>query len=371
MSRFRLLFAICALLAMAALLVACGGDDDGGGAGNEDPQKVLDQTFSGDRDIDSGNLDLSFKVEASGDQGGNLDAQLSGPFEDRGKGEVPGFDLTASAAITGSGDDDFSFDGGLLSTGDAAFVNYKGNDYEVDRSIFDQFRESIEQSAGQQQDQGSVEQLFDQLGIEDPKSLLINLQNEGTEDVEGTETIHISGDLDVRRLVDGLKNLLGGAGALGALGGGTDVPSPEELDQVADAIKEAHFDVYSGAEDKILRRLAVALTIEPPGGATNRIEVALDFSIGDVNEPQTIEAPSGARPFSDLLRELGVPPGALNQLGGGLGGLGGGAGGDTGGPTAPALPGAGGNAEQAQEYLNCIAKAQSAADLQRCQSLAP
>lgn len=372
MSRFRLLLATAVLFAFAGALVACG-DDNGGGGSSEDPQKVLDQTFSGDNEkVDSGNLGIKVKVEASGDQGGSLDAQLSGPFENQGEAKVPKFDLDVTASASGQGQD-FSFDGGLTSTGDAAFVNYKGADYEVDQSLFDQFKQQIESAAGQQQaNQGSATQLFNQLGIDDPKSLLTNLSNNGSADVEGTETTHISGDLDVKKLVAGLKNLVGSAGALGALGG-SQLPSTEDLDQVSGAVKDAHFDIYSGNDDHILRRLTVALSIEPPSGSTDKIDLSFDFTLGDVNQPQTIEAPSNPKAFNDLLSALGIDPRALGALGalgsgGGLGGIGGGSGG---GGQVPALPGGGAGAEQAQKYLTCISQATTATDLQQCQSLAP
>ena len=380
MTRFRMLFVVCALFAAAALVVACGGGS-GGGSSSESPQKVLDQTFSGDTaSIDSGNLDLTVKVDVSGDQGGSLDAKLSGPFENQGKSKVPKLDLKVSASGNGSDSQNFNFDGGLTSTGDAAYVNYKGSDYQVDQSLFDRFKQQVESAAGQQtKKQGSAKALFNALGIKDPKSLLTNLSNDGSADVEGTQTTHVSGDLDVAQLIDGLKNAAGSANALGALGGSSSqLPSQQDLDQIRNSIKTAHFDVYSGNDDHILRRLTIDLSIEPPSGSTKKVDVNFDFTIGDVNQPQTIEAPSNPKPFSELLSSLGVPAGALGQLGSlGLGSSGGGSssggsGSSSGGSgsTSP-LPGSSGNAQQAQKYLQCISKAGSAADLQKCQSLQP
>ena len=374
MTRFRLLFAAVALFAASAFIVACGGSSDSASSSNENPQQVIDQTFSGDTEkVDSGNLDLSLSVDVSGDQGGTLDAKLSGPFENQGTAKVPKLDLDVSASGSGSGSADFSFDGGLTSTGDAAFVNYKGTDYEVDKTIFDQFKQQVESSAGQQtQNQGSGKALLQALGIDDPKALLTNLSNEGTADVKGTETTHVSGDVNVAKLVDGLKNLAGTAGALGALGGSSQLPSPDQLDQVRDSIKEAHFDLYSGNDDHILRRLGIALSIEPTTGSADKIDVAFDFSLGDVNGSQTIEAPSSPKPFTDLLSSLGVDPSALGALGSlGLGAGGSGSSGGTTTPTVPLPPSGSGNAQQAQKYLQCVSQAASAADLQKCQSLQP
>jgi hypothetical protein len=371
LTRIRLLFVACMFAVLATGLVACGGGDNGGGGG-EDPQKVLDQTFSGDNEkVTSGDLDISLKVDAKGESGGNFDVSLSGPFESQGEKQIPKLDLSLSADSSGASSADEHFDGGLISTGDAAFVSYKGTDYEVDQSLFDQFKSQFESATGQQQQsQQSFGDFFKQLGIDDPKSLLTNLSNEGTADVEGTETNHISGDVDVAKAVDGFKSLLGSASLLQQLGGSSaDLPSADQLNQVADAVKQAHFDIYSGADDHILRRLTIALSIEPKSGSLSKADIDFDFTLGGVNESQTIEAPSNAKPFKDLLSALGVPASALGQLG--TLGLGAGQGSSGGtGNTSPVTPPSV-DTQAAQKYLQCISQASSAADLQQCQSLAP
>jgi hypothetical protein len=371
LTRIRLLFVACMLAVLATGLVACGGGGDNGSG--EDPQKVLDQTFSGDNEkVTSGDLSLSVKVNTTGKDSGSFDASLSGPFENQGDNKVPKLDLQVSASGSGNGQD-FNFDGGLTSTGDAAFVNYKGTDYEVDQSIFDQFKSQIESATGQQQSQQSAGEFFKQLGIDNPKSLLTNLSNDGTDDVEGTETNHISGDVDVGKAVDSFKSLLGSASLLQQLGGSSaNLPSPDQLDQVKDAVKEAHFDIYSGTDDHILRRLTIAVSIEPPSGTTDKVDLNLDFTIGGVNEPQTVEAPSNPKPLRDLLSKLGVPASALGQLGALGGGVPGSGITGKGTPSSPPSGAPSGvDTQQAQKYLQCISQAGSAADLQKCQSLAP
>ena len=385
MTRFRLLLAALSLLASVALLTACGG-------GSEDrsslsPSQVLDQTFSADNDkVDSGKLDLKLKLDVAGKQAGKIDATLSGPFESHGAKKIPKFDIDIAASGTGAAaGKDFDINGGLESTGDSAFVNYKGSDYEVDQTIFDAFKKQVESATGDTtQNKSSGSQLLKRFGIDDPKELLTNLKNEGSADVQGTETTHVSGDLDVTKLVDGLKSLATGAGVLGALGGGaSQLPTPDELDQLKNSIKQAHFDIYSGNDDHILRRITIALSIEPTTGTTDKADVNFDLTLADVNESQTIEAPSNPKPFAELLAALGVnanSAGALGQLGLGVGGgtsSGGGSAtpivpGDTsggsGGGTQDVTPGV---TAQDKQFLKCVSQAASAADLQKCQSLAP
>jgi hypothetical protein len=369
LTRFRLLFAISALVALATALVACGGG--GGGGGGEDPNKVIDQTFSSDHEsVKSGNLNLSLDVDIQGKQGGKLTASLSGPFESQGKAKVPKLDFNVKADLSGT-DRDFNFDGGLTSTGDAAYVNYKGSDYQVTPALFDQYQQLLQQVGAQQpgSQQNSAQELLNRLGIKDPKDLLTNLKNDGEADVEGTTTNHISGDLDVGRAIEGVQNLLRAQAALGALGGSSSqLPDPAQLDEVKKAIKTAHFDLYSGQDDHILRRLTIHFVIEPTSGTTDKVDLTFDASIGGVNESQTVEAPSNSKPFAQLLKQLGVSPSQL----GGLGALGLGAGNPSvggGGSTTVTPPSGGAGAQQAQKYLQCLGQAKSAADIQACEAL--
>ncbi len=149
---------------------------------------------------------------------------------------------------------------------------------------------------------------------------MTNLSNEGDEDVEGTETIHIHGDADVEQIFSDLARI-----AQRVPGGSVD---QAQLDQVESAIDEASLDVYSGKDDQILRKLSVSLVIEPTGitdaSTVSSVDIDFSFTLSDVNEPQTISEPSDAQPISGLLGDLGLE---------GLGGFGssGGSGGSVGG----------------------------------------
>jgi hypothetical protein len=371
--RFRVLLASSLLAVLAAALVACGSSSSSGGGG-EDPNTVLDQTFSqGHAKVTSGDLALKFNLDVKGSQSGTLNAELSGPFESQGNNQVPKLDFAVKASANGQGQN-FNFDGGLTSTGDAAYVNYKGTDYQVTPSLFDQFKTALQQANPQgSQGQTSSKQFLQLLGVKNFKDLLTNLKNDGTSDVEGTTTNHISGDLDVNKVVDAVKNLAANASALGSLGGGTSqLPSAGQLDKIKGAIKTAHFDIYSGQDDHILRRLTIDFSIQPPSGSVDSLDLTFDLTIGKVNESQTISAPSNAKPLAGLLSQLGVSPsqlGGLGALGLGASGSGSSSGGGSSGPVAPS--GSGASTGAAQKYLQCVAQAGSAADLQNCQSLAP
>jgi hypothetical protein len=376
LSRFRV-FALAAFCLLAATaFVACGG----GGGGGENPQKVLDDTFSSGHAVHSGTLDVSIDVSGEGaGQSGKATISLSGPFDF--SGNVPKLNWTAKVNGSGGGQS-ISFEGGLISTGDKAFVSYKGTDYEVPQSSFNQIVQIIKQAqqrAKQNQPSGTTGnksggEFLKQLGIS-PKDWLTSLKNEGSESVDGVDTVHISGEANLDKLFADIQKIVQQAPSLGA--SGATPPSSAQIDQAKSAIKEANFDVFSGKSDNILRKFEAHLKFEPSGASGQSLQsLTIDFSIsfGDVNKPQTISAPSGAKPLSDLLSQLGIPPSALN---GGLGGLGGisGLGGTGGGGTITPPPSTGGGtspgptSDNTQKYLNCLQKAQSSSEIQACSSL--
>ncbi len=364
----RLLSLVVVALLGAGLVAGCGGDDEGG---DEDPQQVLDETFSNDQAINSGVFDLSLGVSAEGDEGGSFDASLGGPFQgdEDATGEFPQFDLTASLTGEGGGES-IDFEGGLIATSDQAFVSYQDNTYEVPQQFFDQIKQLSEQAAAQSSEQQSQDSsaVLERLGI-DPSSWVTEPTNEGNEDVEGTDTIHIHADADIPAIVEDLQSAIEQTGA----GAAPQLP-PDALQQLEDAVDEASIDVYTGAEDKILRRLTLNLGITPPEGDSGVTSADVDFSLtfSEVNEEQTIEAPSDARSFSDLESEIGLPPGTLESgLSGGLGGLGGGSleGGSLGGGgSVPQLPGAGGGGGggSADALTKCLQNATSQQELNDC-----
>jgi len=392
LTRTRLLFAILASLALAAALAACGG---GGGGGTSDPNQVLDQTFSSSNpSIKSADLTLKLDAKATGGNGGTVSADLSGPFQGRGSGQFPLFDLKLDLSAHSSGQN-VDFSGGLISTGDAAFVNYQGSDYTVDPALFAIFSSAYQRSFQQQSQQGqSSGQLLARLGISNPKELLTNLKSEGSADVEGTTTDHISGDLNVDKLVESLKSVVSNASQLGNLPGiSTQLPSAAKLDQLKGSIKTAHFDLYSGQSDHLIRRLTVDLSLVNPKQPSQTVSISFDLTLGGVNESQTINAPTNAKPLSALLKQLGISPSSLQALEA-LGGLSGGAsglpnipstsgGGKGAGTTtgassgtttvggAGSLPSGGGTAKQKQavKFLQCYAQAKTAAEIEKCKAL--
>ena len=347
---------LLALLAALALAVgACGGGGDEASA-DTDVNTLLSDTFKGNKDVKSGKLDLKLNIDAKGAEGvnGPITMSVSGPFQSQGEKKLPKFDI--DFAFEGAGQ---SIQAGLTSTGTKGFVNFQGTEYAVSGQVFNQFKAGYEQaqSQGKQQNQS-----LSSLGL-DPRQWLTNPKNEGEAKVGDDDTIKITGGIDVNKLLDDVNTALQKTKQLGVQGT-QQLPSQlteAQKKQVVDAVKSPRVEIYTGKEDKILRRMVIALGITDPQGSSGSANIKFDLAISDLNEDQEVSEPSGAKPFDELVSKLG---------GLGLGGLGGSGG--SGGAGAGGGSGSSGSSNNAnlEKYSKCIqdagndvAKARKCADL--------
>ena len=342
---------LLALLAALALgVAACGGDGDEASS-DTDVDTLLNDTFKGNKEVKSGKLKLALDVDAQGAQGvdGPIKLSVSGPFQSMGKQKLPKFDI--DFAFEGAGQ---SLKAGLTSTGEKAFVNFQGNDYVVSDQVFKQFKAGYEQAQKQGTEQN---QSLSSLGL-DPRQWLTNPKNEGEAKVGDDDTIKITGGVDVNKLLDDLNQALKKTRELGVQGS-DQLPSQltdAQKKQVVDAVKNPRVEIYTGKDDTILRRMVIALGIVAPEGSgqSGSADLKLDLAISDLNEDQEVSEPSGAKPFDQLLSQLG---------GLGLGGLGGAGG--TGGAGAGSGSGSSGggssgaNNENLEKYSQCVTDAGS------------
>jgi hypothetical protein len=348
----RVSVALAVALVAALLLAACGG----GGDDNEDPQRVLTETFSNPTPITSGNFDVDFKIEANGgDSPGTVEVKLGGQFQSQAANQFPQFDFDVSLRAE-SGSQTFSGSGGLTSTGDRAFVNIQGTEYAVPQQLYARFTSTY---ARLQSQTGSSPQtgLLQRLNI-DMAKWLTDLKNEGTEDVEGQKTIHISGKANVPQIVDDLKTVAKDAGKSV---GSVDV---SQLGQLNNIIQSGDVDVNTGETDKQLRRIGLSFNLKPPAGtpgAPDSLEVHFQLNLADVNKPQNIQAPADVQPLNvSALQRLGINPSLLGgALRGGLGGVVPESGGSTAAPSQSA----------SQAYQQCLSQAAGVAALQQCANL--
>jgi hypothetical protein len=383
LSRKRTLVILAAFVALAALLSACGG----GGGSSEDPQQVIENaTFEG---VESGDVNLTMNVKATGEHSGNVKIDLSGPFQSTGKGSLP--ELALELKANGDADrEKVDFEGGLTVLGDRAFVGFGGKTYEVDPTTFGFIKSGFEEAEqeGQKESAGGEATACQKAATSmDLEQFVDNLENEGGEEVEGVKTTKLSGDLDPKGAVDAIVKLMETPACSSELEAAGPLPLGELKKQenlLTESIQTAHADIYVVEDDHIVRKVTAEATVEPKGSG-EKAEIELDFTLGQVNEPQTIKAPANAEPLEKLFGELGINPLELLGMAQGGGGmdlgsliesLGEAMNGES--PAHIEVPsggnGSGGEIElpsagQAKEFQECLSETKSAADLQKCASL--
>lgn len=360
MSRWPILLLV--LLASALGLVACGGDD----AEDADPAAVLQETFGEGKEVKSGRLDLSLRINAKGvpQLSGPVTIALRGPFESQGGEKLPKFDFEAEITTAGQ-----AFKAGAVSTGEKGFLKFQDTDYAVPEALYKQFKDGYAEQAKCNDEQGDKKEstTFRALGI-DPRRWLKDAKNEGTEETGGADTIHVSSGIDVPKFLDDVNRVLGRADLQSDPCAndkkteqqkeqqGTRQLTADQRKKIAEAVKNARVDVWSGKDDKILRRLNVELRVEGEGKKQTG-DVRLDLAIGGLNQKQTIKAPTNTKPLDDLLQQLG---------GGQLPGTGG-SGSGSGGGTPPAS----GSSGSGSAYEQCVAEAGGdVTKLQQCLDVA-
>jgi hypothetical protein len=356
--------AVFLLLFAALALASCGGGDD-----KEDVQSLLDKAFS--TSIKSANLSLDATIQMKGSPGLEKPLRITatGPFRTN-EGKIPSADIELKIGNDGGGQ---TITTGFLSTGDRAFVKFQDIYYEQPRSQVAKANASIAQNRSKR---GSLRSL----GL-DPRTWLASAKDVGEEDIAGVKTRHIAGKLDVESVMRNLNEFVRRSGkTLGETTGQTP-PAPlstQDIQMVADVVRDPTFNVYVGEDDDAIRRLSGKLEFDVPEAARASLggiqSGSIDFKIefAKVNGDQQIEAPAHARALSSLTRSLGGS-GGLSGLGvGSSGGTASGTGSGGGTATTPTVPdNASPGTQDFKDYADCLDKArpEDTAALQRCADL--
>jgi hypothetical protein len=247
----RALWLTASSLAAAVALAGCGGGDD--------PNDALSQTAKKLGQIRSGDLSMRMGIDAGGK--GRVGFALDGPFALPRSGGMPRARVaytqiagTRSATVT------------LTSTGRQAFVSAGGQTRRLPAAQARRLRIGAG-AAGRQLRIGSW--------VRDPKLA------DGPK-LDGAATQRITAKLDVRAAA---RDLLGVAGALGpgssALG-----QSPGQLEK---AVRSSSFELITGKDDRLLRRLRIAIALKLPGAPHASVRFLL--GVRRPNQPVRIAAP--------------------------------------------------------------------------------
>ena len=264
----RGLLALLAVLALAVgLLAGCGGGDGGGEdkAAGLTPAELLDQSAAAAQEAGpfrialevTGQIDVA---DAAAVPGGNL---LNGPLDISGEGPVdPPDKASIDASIELSG---LPLQINITRVGDEVFVGALGQDFRVDLPP-------------------------EQVALLDFGSLYPTLVDwmaspteDGREEIDGTETVKVSGEIDPVRALGGLAPLLGGEAPAAA--------------QARAALRQGTVEAWIGTEDLLPRRVHLVLDADAARIAegVGQVNIDLTATMSAWGEPVDIQAPANPR----------------------------------------------------------------------------
>lgn len=358
------LLAILATLALAA----CGSSSS---SSSEDAATLLKQTFTGSHKVSSGNLNIAVTVDPSGSTtfSGPIKLSFGGPFQSSASGKLPQSDFTVSVSALGK-----SGSLGLVSTGKSGYVTLQGTSYQLPAATFQKLESSLSQvgTTGNSGGSGTLAKL----GIK-PLDWLQNPKVVGTESVGGTDTTHISASVNVAAFLNDFSTFLQKASTLGVSGtsAASKGLSASVRNEIASAVKNPRFDLWTGNGDKTLRRLTLALTVPVSGATSTQLgglrsaDIGVSMQYGDVNQPQTIAAPTTLRPYSEFTSKV---QSFVQSLQGSVGSslLPGSSGSSSSGSGSSSGSSSSGTSSKIQRYSSCVTAAGSdVSKMQRCASI--
>jgi hypothetical protein len=259
-------WAEASLVGIALLVAGCGY---GGATG--DPAALLSQTSKNMGTITSGVLDFELDVDPTGD-GEPFGYAITGPFELAGDGGLPRAELDYTQRANGE-----EATIRLLLDGERGWVESNGKRTELTEAQLAELKGGAALGG-----EGGLAGLDVRGWVTDPES---------SDGPDGTD--EITGELNVVRAFNDLAGLAVPAGAAFAPVQGADAQ------RLRAAVKSSSFELRTGEDDRLLRRLAVQFELAPdvPQQLRSALgeNVGADFSLGleidRPNEPVELKAP--------------------------------------------------------------------------------
>jgi hypothetical protein len=215
----------------------------------------------------------------------------SGAFELGGAKEMPKVDVQLSLRVQSL---KLNSSGGFVTTGDRAWFTRGDTGYAVPQEAWAKIVEGRESGAAAAAD-------APELNV-DPSGWLRNVKSEGTEQMDGVQVTHISGDVNSAKAITDLAK---------AMSESSPLPGAEQRLRQG-GLTDGHLDAWVG-DDKIVRRVSLDMSGKGDGG--RQVNAAFDLELTGVNQPQDIERPAKVK---DTL-----PSGTFGQFATGfVGGLG-------------------------------------------------
>jgi hypothetical protein len=331
-----MLLVVLLVFALAFGAVACGSSSS-----SKTPQELLTASMTAGKAAASQSgtyeLDLTIKTDAASQDAAMLQAFLAQPIKvtgDFASQESPArADLSLAVNLMGT-----SLGGAVRAVDESAWLNVLGQWYEVPA-------EQLQQSTGGSSADvtKTIREAMDEQGI-DVSKWIKDLKAAGDETLTDTEVTHLTGTLDVQKMVTDLVALLQSpkvaalmatAGAQAGAETGVAVPDATEIADlqatIQQMIKTATVDLWIAKSDSSMRKIALNADVVIPAelglsglsGATALFTINLDAP----GKAIAVAAPESAKPFADLQTDLQSNPllsgllGGLSGSGSGLGGL--------------------------------------------------
>lgn len=253
----RILIALIAVLAAALLLAACGGggDDGDGGGGGEDntagltPAQILERSVEAAGDLES--FRLEFEATGTAQLHGDIGQLLGGGIDISGEGPVRPPDAAAlDITLSLSG---LPVQANITRVGDDVALGALGTSLALD----------VEPEVLGFLDFGAA---YPEL-----VAWTSGPRETGREDVGGTATVVIRGDIDAERAVAALAPVLGGE------------VDPAEYSGTA--------TVYVGTTDLLPRRVVLELSGDAGTAGTGPVELRVRADLSDFDDAGDIVLP--------------------------------------------------------------------------------
>ncbi|HWX97349.1 MAG TPA: hypothetical protein VNZ01_10920 [Solirubrobacteraceae bacterium] len=283
---------LLAVLAAASLApAACGG------AASPSASSLLKDAFASHKPIRSGLLGLSFALSSHGAAAagkGSFSLRLAGPFQSAGAGRLPSFALALTLETAGR-----KLAAGATETAGRLYLDLAGASFLAPASTMTALEQGYAQaSGGSAAAKGGL--TFATLGLH-PEGWLTHPAIAGS----GKDTVHIVAGLDAARFLADVERLSSSGLALGA-GQGTGLLTPARSQALSSSVRVGRVDVYTGAQDHLLRRLVLRAAVSSTPAARAAVggltagTLTFELQFAQLNVPQAIIPPARARPSSAL-----------------------------------------------------------------------
>jgi hypothetical protein len=285
--------------------VACCLLSGCGGGSSPSARSLVKEAFGAHRPISSGRVDLALALAPRGPAAaaaGGFSLGLRGPFQSAGAGRLPSFALAFTLEAAGE-----RLRAGAVATAGRLYLELGGLAFLAPPAS----RLALEQGyaqAGAGRSARAAGSPLATLGIE-PGAWLTHASIAGSARLGGEETVHIVAGLDAARFLADARRLAEAGGALA--GRPASLLTPARAGALAASARAGRVDLYTGARDHLLRRLALRAAIEAGSPAQRTAlgglgEGTLTFTLAltELNRPQAIAPPLRPQPLSRLERLL-------------------------------------------------------------------